>query len=742
MNEYLSELLFADPDDRVDGKAKVTGNAKFAAEYDIPGLLYGVFVNSTIAKGTIKAIDTRNALWAPGVKDVITYLNRPKVPGWDDAEKSTDPKVPGKEFYPFFDNKVYFNGQPVALVVANTFERAQYAATLVKLQYNKELQQTNMQQLMDKAVDPPKKEQAKYERGNQDAYNSAIVKIDATYLLHPHIHNQMEPHAAIGVWDGPDKVTLYNKAQFVQGTQESIVKSFKLKKEDVRVISKYTGGAFGGASRFWPHEPAAVLAAKKLNQPVKVVIGRDDQFTMVGHRPEAVQQIKIGAAADGTILSLAHHAYGHTSTYEQFAERITDSSKFLYNCDNVLTTYKLVPVNVGTPTYTRGPGETSGVFALETAMDEAAIALNMDPIDFRMKNYALLDPEKNLPFSAKYLDECYKKGAESIGWQNRNATPGAVRKEDWLIGMGMSSAVYGARRSAATVKAVLKTDGSMLLQTAVADSGPGASTVMVNVAAETAGIPADKIYYEIGDSTYPPAPGQFGSTMTASIGSAVHDVCVALKQRLAELAVAKAGGSFANVKPEDIIVKDGWLWAANNGAEKISYIEVLQKNGLAQLEITKESKAGPEQTKYSVQCFGASFVEVMVHRLTGVVKVTRVTSVIDNGKVINKKTARNQVLGCIAWGIGMALMEEGVMDHRYGRYVNANLADYHVAVNADVPETNVIFIDKPDYILDPMGAKGLGEIPLVGFAAAVGNAVYNATGKRIRELPITPDKLV
>jgi len=742
MEKYLSELFFPDPDDRVDGKAKVTGNAKFAAEYDLPGLLYGVFVRSTIAKGSVKAIDTQAAMWAPGVKDVISWKNRPKVPGWDEAEKPKDPKVAGKEFYPFFDNKIYFNGQPVALVVADSFERAQHAATLVKLQYNKEQQQTDMDQLLSKAVDPPKKEQAKYERGSQDAYNTAAVKIDSQYILHPHIHNQMEPHAAVAVWDGPDKVTLYNKAQFVQGTQESIVKAFKLKKEDVKVISKFTGGAFGGASRFWPHEPAAVLAAKKLGKPVKVVIGRDDQFTMVGHRPEAIQQVKIGAAADGTIVSLAHHAYGHTSSYEQFAERITDISKFLYNCNNVLTTYKLVPVDVGTPTYTRGPGETSGMFALETAMDEAAVALKMDPIAFRMKNYAVTDPEKKLPFSAKYLDECYRKGAEHFGWQNRNATPGAVRKGDWLIGMGMSSALYGARRNPATVKAVLKTDGSMLLQTAVADTGPGSTTVMVNVAAEVSGIPASKIYYEIGDSTYPPAPGQFGSTMTASIGSAVHDVCMALKRRLAELAVAKAGGSFANAKPEDIMVKDGWLWTAGNAAEKISYTEVLQKNGLPQLEITKESKAGPEQTKYSVQCFGASFVEVKVHALTGVIKVSRVTSVIDCGKVINQKTARNQVLGSVAWGIGMALMEEAVMDHRYGRYVNANLADYHVTVNADVPQTDVIFIDKPDYILDPMGAKGLGEIPLVGFAAAVVNAVYNATGKRIRTLPLTPDKLL
>lgn len=742
MDKYFSDLLFADPDDRVDGKAKVTGSAKFAAEYDFPGLLYGVFVRSTIAKGSIKAIDSRDAMWAPGVKDVITYRNRPKVPGWDEPEKPADPKVPGKEFYPFFDSKVYFNGQPVALVVADTFERAQYAATLVKLQYNKEEPHTNMELLMNKAVDPPKKEQAKYERGSQDAYNKAAVKIDSQYIIHPHIHNQMEPHAAIAVWDGPDKVTLYNKAQFVQGTQESIVKAFKLKKEDVKVISKYTGGAFGGASRFWPHEPAAVLAAKKLNGPVKVVIGRDDQFTMVGHRPEAMQQIKIGAAADGTILTLAHHAYGHTSTYEQFAERITDTSKFLYNCDNVLTTYKLIPVDVGTPTYTRGPGETSGVFALETAMDEAAAALKLDPIAFRMKNYALIDPEKKLPFSAKYLNECYTKGADNFGWQKRNGIPGSVRQGDWLVGMGMSSAVYGSRRAPATVKAVLKTDGTMLLQTAVADSGPGATTVMVNVAAEVSGIPGNKINYEIGDSTYPPAPGQFGSTMTASISSAVHDVCVALKRRLAELAVAKAGGSFANAMPEDVIVKDGWLWTANNTSEKISYTDVLQKNGLPQLEITKESKAGPEQTKYSIQCFGASFVEVKVHALTGVVKITRVTSVIDNGKVINKKTARNQVLGCVAWGIGMALMEEGIIDHRYGRYVNANLADYHVTVNADVPQTDVIFIDKPDYVLDPMGAKGLGEIPLVGFAAAVVNAIYNATGKRIRELPVTPDKLL
>ncbi len=742
MEKIFFEAMTTDPDDRVDGKAKVTGAAKYAAEYDLPGLLYGVMVTSTIAKGTIKSIDTRSAEWAPGVQAVITYKNRPKVPAWDDEKEEKDPRVSGKEFRPFYDDRIYFSGQPVALVIADTIERAQYAVGLVKLQYNKETSETDMQAALSKAIDPPGKQNAKYERGSQDAYDNAPVKIDAEYILHQHIHNQMEPHAAIAVWDGPDKLTFYNKAQWVQGTQDTLMKTFKLKKEDVHVISKFVGGAFGGASRAWPHEMAAAIGAKKMNLPVKVVLGRDDLFTMVGHRPEAIQKLKIGATPEGKLLSISHDAVGHTSTYEQFAEHITDSSKFLYDCDNVRTSYKLVPLDIGTPTYTRGPGETTGVFALETAMDELAVALKMDPIDLRMKNYATMDPEKKLPWSAKYLDECYQKGAENFGWKNRSATPGSVQKGDWLIGMGMSSAIYGARRSAATVKLVLKTDGSMLVQTATADTGPGTATSMTKIAADTAGIPAEKIIFELGDSTYPPAPGEFGSITTASVGSAVHDVCVALKQRLAELAIAKAGTDFNNMKPEDILVEKGFVWPANNPAAKLSYTEVLQKNNLPQLEITKESKAGPEQTKYSIQCFGASFVEVMVHAYTGSVKVSRVTSVIDNGKVVSKKTARNQVLGCVTWGIGMALLEEGVIDHRYGRYVNNNLADYHVAVNADVPGTEVIFIDKPDFVLDPMGAKGLGEIPLVGFAAAVVNAVYNATGKRIRELPVTPDKLI
>jgi xanthine dehydrogenase YagR molybdenum-binding subunit len=699
---------------RVDGKLKVTGAAKYTAEYPQENLLYGIMVTSTIASGTIKSIDSKEAETAPGVVAVISHLNRPAVPGYDTPSGSGNPMLSGQEFRPLYDNKVYYNGQIVAVVVADTFERAQYAASLVKVQYEKAQHATNLRANTGKAQPVTSgNSKPEYVRGQADAYTSAPVKIEHEYVIPWEIHNAMEPHAAIVVWEGDDKVTVYNKTQFLKQSQQNIAKGFGLQNDNVQVFSKFGGGAFGSASRTWSQEWAALIAAKKTGKPVKVVLGRDDMFTTVGHRPNAIQKVGIGATADGKLIGITHEVVAETSTYEQFRERIVDSTKFLYACPNINTNYKLVGLNLCTPTWTRGPGETSGVYALECAMDELSYALKMDPIELRMKNYADHDPGKNLPWSAKHLDECYKTGAEHFGWSKRNPQPRSMKDGDMLVGMGMSSGIYPAHRSNATAKAKLSSDGSLLIQCATADTGPGTYTVMSQIAADIMQMPIEKITFELGNSSFPAAPGEFGSMTVASVGSAVHDVCVELQQKLSDIATQK----------------------------HITYKELLNQGNLPTLEVTKEAKP-EEEKKYSLYTFGAAFVEVHVHPLTGMTKVTRVVSVIDNGKIINPKTARSQVLGSVVWGIGMALMEEGIIDHRYGRYVNNNFADYHVPVNADVPDTEVIFIDKEDTVLDPIGAKGLGEIPLVGFAAAVANAVYHATGKRVRELPITPDKLL
>jgi xanthine dehydrogenase YagR molybdenum-binding subunit len=740
--DFFNGETIGDPDDRVDGKVKVTGTAKYAAEYDIRGLVYGVLVSGTIAKGKIKNIDTKTAERMPGVLAIVTHLNRPSVPGYEKKNEEPNPMLAGQEFRPFYNNEIFFNGQPVALAIADSFERAQHAASLVKIQYQKEEAHTDIHSDLDKAVSPQKKEMAEYKRGEANAYKTAQVRIEAEYRTPIQIHNSMEPHAAIVIWEGNDKVTMYNKTQFVKQVQQNIMKAFNLEQDNVKVISKFVGGAFGSASRSWSHEMTALIGAKKVNRPLKVVLDRGQMFTMVGYRPTSIQKLGIGATSDGKLTGITHEAIANTSSYEQFLERITDSSKHLYDCANVNTSYKLVPLDMSTPTWTRGPGETSGVFALESAMDELSYALKMDPLELRMKNYAQTDREKNLPWSAKNLDECYRKGAEKFEWNRRNPIPRSMKNGEMLLGMGMSSAIYGAQRNAASAKAILMTDGFLIVQSATEDTGPGTYTIMTQIAADAMKLPLSKVKFELGDSSYPPAPGEFGSQTTASVGPAVHDVCTALRENLRDLVKNRENSPFKNAQDEDLIFENGTIMLAKDRKVKITYTDILKENNLPQIEITKESKGGPERQKYSFFTFGASFVEVNVHPATGTIKVTRVVSAIDNGKIVNRKTARSQVLGSVVWGIGMSLMEGGTLDHRYGRYVNNNLADYHVPVNTDIPQTDVIFIDKEDKIMNNIGAKGLGEIPLVGFAAALANAVYHATGKRIRELPITPDKLI
>ncbi|RIV17369.1 xanthine dehydrogenase family protein molybdopterin-binding subunit [Fibrisoma montanum] len=728
-----------DPLNRVDGRLKVTGGARYAAEYNLPGITFGVLTTSTITKGRIRAIDTKAAEKAPGVLAVVTHKNSPKVPGYEAGTDNAQSRVHGQEFRVFYDDRIYYNNQPVALVIADTLERATYAASLVSVTYNEDKHQTNIKTQTEKAFKPERPED--YARGEADAYKTAPVRIEREYHTPIHVHNPMEPHAATAVWEADDKVIIYNKAQGVKLAQKDIMKSFDLKEENVRVHSPFVGGAFGSSSRIWPQEMAAILGAKKVGRPVKVVLKRDQVFNMVGYRPRSIQKVGLGATADGKLIGVTHEAMGLTSTYEQFTERIVHPTKSLYRSPNLNAVYKLVPLDLSTPCWTRGPGESSGSFALESAMDELAYALNMDPLALRLKNFADKDPENDKPWSSNYLRACYERGAERFGWSKRNPKPRSMRSGDMLVGMGMSAGIYKAERTTASARAKLRSDGLLVVQSAAADVGPGTYTIMTQIAADTMGLDVSKVRFELGDSSFPQAPPQYGSHTTASVGSAVHDVCVALKQRLQELAVNKQGSALYQASADDLVFADNAirLKGRSNG---LSYTEILKLNNLPELEVTKESKSGPEKEKFSTKSFCATFIEVHVHPVTGMVQVRRVVSAVDAGRIMNLKTARSQILSSTIWGIGMALMEEGVIDHRFGRYMNKDLAEYHVPVCADTPDMDVILIDKPDPIVSPTGAKGIGEIGMVGFAAAVANAVFHATGKRIRELPITPDKLV
>jgi len=727
----------AEPLDRVDGKLKVTGAAKYSAEYMLPGLTYGVLVSSTIAKGRIKSFDTKQAEKAPGVLDVITHLNAPAVPGYQVAPGTIKGPATARPLWVFYDEYIYFSGQPVALVVADTYERALYGASLVKTEYIKEAHQTAFDANITRTVTP--KGWNDYSRGEADAYLKAPVKITHEYTIPVEVHNPMELHCTIAIWEAADKVTVYDKTQGVKSTQKTIMDAFKLPEQNVQVNTLFMGGGFGSGLRTWPHVIAAVLAAKKLNRPVKLVLGRDQMFTMVGFRPGCLQKIGIGATADGKITGITHEATAVTSTYEEFTERTINMSKYMYTSPNVTTRYRIVPLNLSTPTWMRGPGESTGAFALECAMDEMSYALNLDPMEFRLRNYAETDQERNLPWSSKHLRECYEIGAERIGWSKRNPAPRSMREGDMLVGYGMGSGVFNASRNRAIVMARIMIDGSLILQSAVSDGGPGTATSMVQIASETMGISTDRIKFELGNSSFPMGPTQGGSTTTSTLGSAVYDACVALRKKLLELNQIP---SIKNARPDDLLFNEGAFTLASDHSKRLPYIEILKQQNLQQLQVTEESKSGDERQKFSMYSFSVHFTEAHVHPVTGVVTVKRVVSVTDAGRIVSLKTAESQVIGGVIGGIGMALMEEAVMDHRYGRYVNNNFGDYHIPVHADIPHIEPIFINKKDPYINPMGTKGLGEISMVGFAPALVNAIFHATGKRVRDLPVTPDKLL
>lgn len=734
----------SDPIDRVDGKAKVTGSAAYAADHKIQNTVFGFLVGSTISKGRIKSIDTKSAERAPGVLAVITHLNAPELPGYSTGKDPSKPPTGGQPLRFFASNEIFYYDQAIALVIADTFERVLHAAKLVKAQYEKAAHKTSLQNNLSNAKIPTGPRFEDYKRGGADAYKDAAVKIEQEYFHPVEVHNPMEPAGIMAFWDGADKVTVYTKTQGVQSTQKSISDAFKLPLENITVHAEHIGGAFGMGLRTWPYEVAAIMGAKKVGKPLKLVLHREQMFTSVGYRPATIQKIGMGATTDGKLTGLTHEATANTSSYEEFTEATVNISRFMYACPNVTTRYRLVPLNVCTPIWMRGPGEATGAFALESAMDELAYALNLDPIEFRLRNHCDSDPEKKLPWSSKYLKECYQMGAERIGWNKRKLQPRSLQEGDWLVGYGMGTGSFGAFRGAATVKARLQSDGKLLLQCSVNDMGPGTATMMTAVASEAMGLVPNKITVQMGSTGLPPGPMQGGSTVTSTVGSAVHDVCLALKEQIAALA-GKEGSVFHTteihqVKIDDLVFSEDGISLKKDAAIKITYTDLLKQNDLPALEITKESK-GKEQP-YSSYSFSVHFVKLRVHPATGRIKIDHVVSCADAGAIISPKTAGSQMIGGAVGGIGMALMEDLVIDHRFGRPINNNLADYHVPVNADIPNVDVLFVNKKDPYTNPMGSKGLGEIALVGMAPAIANAVFNATGKRIRSLPITRDKLI
>ncbi|GAB2529408.1 xanthine dehydrogenase family protein molybdopterin-binding subunit [Rufibacter soli] len=749
MKDYFFQDNVGKPMDRVDGRLKVTGAAKYSAEYALPNMAHAVLVGSTIAKGRIKSIDTKRAENAPGVLAVLHYQNAPKVPGYVQAAHPSEPKPVGQPHRVFFNDEVDFNDQPIAVVVADTLERARYAAKLVKAQYTVEQHATDFNKNIGKAVLPtaaqrnPKHPLGDYTRGKEDAYKTEALKVESEYVIPTEVHHPMELQAIIAHWEADNQLTVYDKTQAVVGTQNAFAKDWGIPVENVKVIATFVGGAFGNGLHTWPHETAAIMAARKVNRPVKLMLTREQMFTMVGYRPHAWQKVGMSATKDGKITAITHEAIGQTSSYEEFTESTLQQTRMMYTSPNVTTRYRILPLDISTPIWMRGPGEATGAFALESAIDEMAHAIGMDPLEFRLKNHTDKDPEKNLPWSTKYLTEAMQMGAERIGWNKRQLKPGSLKNGEWLVGYGMGVGTFGANRGRAKVKATLYADGNLVLQSATTDIGPGTGTAMVQIAAQNLGIAPEKIVFELGSSLYPPSPSQGGSATVASVGSAVHAACMALKQKLAGMASGNKDTVFKGATLESLAFKDGYVSLKSAPASRLSYADILKQQNLPELEVTEESKPDPDaRQKYSMYSFSVHFAEVQVHPLTGQIRVTKLVSCADAGTVINPKTAGNQMIGGAVGGIGMALTEGTVMDHRFGRYVTKDFADYHLPVHTDAPPIEALFVNKPDLINNPNGTKGIGEIATIGVAPAIANAIFNATGKRIRELPITPDKLI
>ena len=735
------------PHSRVDGVAKVTGAAKYAAEFARPDLAYGAIVQSTIAKGRIVTIDTAAAERAPGVLAVITHENAPKLPYQrQHPTPPVDPEI-GAQLPMLQDDLVRHNGQYVALVVANTLEQATHAADLVRIAYDEEPAATSVEAALAHAFPVTEANAgsgttASYHRGDPvRALADAPVQVDCTYVIARENHNPIEAHATIAEWHG-QRLVLHDKTQWPGNVRSYVALTFGLPEEDVRVISPFVGGAFGSALRTWPHVILAAMAAREVGRPVKVVLTRRQMYYGVGHRPYTIQRVALGAGRDGRLAATIHDATAETSCYEEYAEQLLDATRMLYRCDDLSTLYRLVRLNINTPTPMRAPGHVSGLYALECALDELAVALAMDPVELRLRNHADADQAERLPWSSKSLNECLRAGAERFGWDRRNPEPRSMRTDGLLVGYGMAGVTYPARRAPASASTRILPDGRAIVQSATSDMGPGTYTSMAQVAADALGLPLDQVSFELGDTRFAKAPVHGGSLTMASVGPAVHAACLAARRQVLDLARGDGNSPLYGAADDAVTFADGRIFRKDDPAAGESYAEILQRHRSDGIEATGQAKPGEEAGRFSMHSFGAVFAEVQVDPDFGTVRVRRLVGAYGIGRVINPKIAHSQCIGGMVGGIGMALLEDTRVDPRFGRVTNANLAEYLVPVHADVEELDVLFVDEDDPHVNPLGAKGVAELAICGVAPAIANAVYHATGRRVRDLPITPEKLL
>jgi len=727
------------PIDRIDGHLKVTGAAKYVAEFRVPNAVHAVLVQSTIASGSIAGFDLKEAEGMPGVLAIITPDNAGKL--------STPENMPQAVPRPLLQNKdVLYNGQHIAVVVAERLEQAQAAALRVRVTYSNGEAATSMDALLGQAY-PPKRfrngaRPPDSNRGDPDGtFASGAVRLDAMYVTPIEHHNAMEPHATIASWDG-GKLTVWTTTQGISGAQATLAGQFGIDRSDVRIICPYLGGGFGSKGNTWPPATLAALAARTVKRPVKLVLTRAQMYTSNGYRPRTVQKLKLASDSDGRLVSMRHDGFSSMSqpSLGEFCEPVALATEMLYACPNVAVTHRLVALNAPLPTYMRAPGEASGVFALESAMDEMAIALKMDPIEFRLRNYAETDPHENKPFASKALRACYEQGAKAFGWDRRSPAPRSMRDGNTLIGWGVATSTYPTNRQPAAVRVRMDHAGNVVVQSGTQDIGTGTYTVMTQVASDALGMPVHKIRFELGDSSLPPAPVSGGSMTVASVAPSVQAACQALVDKIKDLALADTGTGWRGQTRDALQIRDGLVAGADR---RVPIAALLEKLGQPFVEAEAQTKPGDEKKRFSMHAFGAHFAEVRIDQDLGQIRVSRFVGAFDAGHILNAKTARSQLIGGITYGISMALFEETQVDGETGRVVNANVAEYVMPVNADIPDIQTIVVPNDDTNSNPLGAKGIGELPMVGVAAAIANAVYHATGVRVRKVPIrTEDILV
>jgi xanthine dehydrogenase YagR molybdenum-binding subunit len=634
------------------------------------------------------------------------------------------------------DNRVLYAGHAVAVVVAETLETAQEAARLVAVRYSPEHPSVELEPNLARAYKPAEggahHEPTDESRGDMaGALSAADGKLEHVYSTQFQVHNPMEPHATIAVWDGDEKLTLYDATQGAFPDRERVATLLGLQPDNVRVIAPFLGGGFGSKGPTWSHVVLAALAARQVKRPVKLVVERPQMFGPVGLRSHTHQTIAVAAKHDGTLLGLRHETVAQTSSFDEFLESAGMAARMLYTSPAMSSTHRLVKTDIGTPSFTRAPGWAAGVNTFEIAMDEMAYELKMDPIEFRLKNYSEQDPEKSRAFSSKSLRECYRLGGERFGWNRRSAAPRSMRDGNALIGMGMASACYPVHRSEAKARVRIGSDGAVLAESGTEDLGTGTYTVMTQITADALGVPTTQVTFRLGDTVDPEAPVSAGSQTATSVGSAVNAAAKALREKLAQLAGAR---------PDEIRIERDSVRGPGGRTQRLR--DLISAAGQDYLEAEAGAKPGSEQEQYSMYVFGAQFAEVRVDADLGQMRVSRMVGAFGAGRILNARTARSQFIGGMVWGIGLALYEEAVMDARLGRFVNNNLAEYHIPVNADVPAIEAVWVDEVDTHVNPLGVKGIGEIGITGSAAAIANAVYHATGKRVRDYPITLDKLL